>query len=226
MIIGFDADDTLWHNEDGFQASHRQFEVLLQEFAPPETVQQRLFETESRNLGRYGYGVKSYTLSMIETALALSNGAVSGAQVASMLDLGRGLLDRPVELIDGVPDVLDQLAEHTLMIITKGDLYHQLARINSCGLKDRFWRTEVVAHKTPDTYRSLLDVHGIPAQEFVMVGNSLPSDVLPVLEIGGRAVHVPYYVTWDHEHHDEPHDAPVLDRLVDLPALLADWGVS
>ena len=225
MIIGFDADDTLWHNEDGFQASHREFERLLSDYGDPTTIEEHLFEIESRNMPRYGYGVKAYTLSLIECAIEISDSHVSTAQIASILDLGHALLDRPVELIDGVTDVLDELGDHTKMIITKGDLYHQLSRIESSGLSTFFWQTEVVAHKDPVTYRRVLDLHGVDPSNFVMVGNSLPSDVLPVMEIGGKAVHVPYHVTWAHEHHDGDYEAPTIEHLGELPALLADWGL-
>ena len=225
MIIGFDADDTLWHNEDGFQASHRAFETLLADFADAPAIEDEMFEIETRNLSRYGFGVKAYTLSMIECALHVSDGRVSSDQIAAILDLGRALLDRPVELLDGVEEVLDTLGDHTKMIITKGDLYHQLSRIESSGIADRFWRIEVVAHKDVATYARVLGVHDVDPAEFVMVGNSLPSDVLPVIELGGRAVHVPYHVTWAREQHDGDHDAPTLEHLTQLPDLLGDWGV-
>lgn len=225
MILAFDADDTLWHNEDGFQASHREFEGLLADWADPETIDDQLFAIESRNLPRYGYGVKAYTLSMIECAIAISNGEIGTDAISTMLDLGHTLLDRPIELIDGVEDVLDELGHHPLMIITKGDLYHQLLRIENSGLQSRFWQTEVVAHKDPSTYQRLLGLHRIAVDEFVMVGNSVPSDVEPVLAVGGRAVHIPYHVTWAHEQHDGDHGAPTLSSVRDLPALLADWGL-
>ena len=226
MIIGFDADDTLWHNEDGFQATHRGFESLLDGWATAEKVAARLFAVEMRNMGRYGYGVKAFTLSMVEAAIDISDGEIDTARLSEILELGRHLLDRPAAVIDGVTDALDQLADHTLMIITKGDIYHQLARIESSGLSRRFWRTEVVAHKNPATYRDLLATHAIPIEDFVMVGNSLPSDVLPVLEIGGRAVHVPYHVTWAHEDHH--HDRPVqtIGSLSELPDLITKWSID
>lgn len=225
MIIGFDADDTLWHNEDGFQASHREFESLLAEWGDATAIEDQLFEIEMRNMPRYGYGVKAYTLSMIETAITVSDGRAGAELIAQILDLGHALLDRPVELIDGVVEVLDELADLTLMLITKGDLYHQLSRIDSSGLKPRFWQTEVVAHKDVPTYERVLGLHGVEPEGFVMVGNSLPSDVLPVIELGGRGVHVPYHVTWSHEHHDGDHQAPVIESLTDLPALLSEWGI-
>jgi len=225
MILAFDADDTLWHNEDGFQASHRQFEVLLSDWAEPETIDDELFAIESRNLRRYGYGVKAYTLSMIECAIAVSGGRVDAEAISTILDLGHSLLDRPIELIDGVEEVLDELGHHRLMIITKGDLYHQLLRIENSGVQSRFWQTEVVAHKDQATYQRILTLHGVAVEEFVMVGNSVPSDVAPVLALGGRAIHIPYHVTWAHEQHDGDHDAPTLSSVRELPLLLADWGL-
>ncbi len=228
MIIGFDADDTLWHNEDGFQATTRTFEDLLSSWADAAEVGDRLFDIEKRNMNRYGYGVKAFTLSMIEAAIDISDGNIDAAHLQTIIELGHHLLDRPAELIDGVDDVLESIGrDHTLMIITKGDLYHQLARIDSSGLKDHFWRTEVVAHKDPGTYRELLGLHGVLPREFVMIGNSLPSDVLPVIEIGGRGVHIPYHVTWQMEHADPDaaasHGAPTLGALHELPDFLASW---
>jgi len=226
MIVAFDADDTLWHNEDQFDATHRAFEDLLSEWATPADVTSRLYEVEMTNLARYGYGAKSFMLSMTETAIDVSSGAISGAQVGRIIELGHAILDRPIELLDGVVDVLDALAEHPLMLITKGDLYAQHARIAESGLADHFWRIEVVAKKDVTTYANLLEVHQVAVDDFVMVGNSLPSDVLPVVELGARAVHVPYHVTWAHEVHDDDHghDVPTLERLADLPALLKDWA--
>lgn len=225
MIVAFDADDTLWHNEDQFDSTHRAFEELLSPWATPDTVESRLFEIEMRNLARYGYGAKAFMLSMTETAIDVSDGDISGAEIGRIIELGHAILDRPIELLDGVVDVLDEVAAHTLMLITKGDLYAQHARITESGLAERFWRIEVVAQKDVDTYARLLDLHGVPIDDFVMVGNSLKSDVLPVVELGGRGVHVPYHVTWAHEVSDLDHDheIPTLDRLRDLPALLENW---
>lgn len=226
MIVAFDADDTLWHNEDQFDSTHREFERLLADWAAPEVVDARLYETEMRNLARYGYGAKSFMLSMTETAIDLSDGAISGTAIGRIIELGHAILDRPAELLDGVTDVLDEVAHHTLMLITKGDLYAQHARIAESGLAERFWRIEVVAEKDVDTYARLLDLHRVPVGEFVMVGNSLRSDVLPVVELGARGVHVPYHVTWAHEHHDghPGHEVPTLESLRDLPALLDAWS--
>ena len=225
MILGFDADDTLWHNEDEFQASHRTFEALMADFADHDHVNETLLGIERRNLDRYGFGVKAFTLSMIECAVELSNGSATGSVIGEIVELGQTLLDRPTELIDGVEEVLEELGAHTKILITKGDLYHQTSRIEASGLQPHFWKTRVVAHKNPQTYAEVLAQHDINPAEFIMIGNSLPSDVLPVLEIGGRAVHVPYHVTWAVELHDGEHDAPELESLRDLPDLLREWGV-
>lgn len=226
MIVAFDADDTLWHNEDQFTESHRAFEGLLAEWAPAAEVEQHLYRVEMRNLRRYGYGAKSFMLSMTETAIEVSRGEVTGAQISKILTLGHDILDRPIELLDDVPEVFDALHAHTLMLITKGDLYAQHARIAESGLADRFWRIEVVTEKDPGTYSRLLDLHRVDIDDFVMVGNSLRSDVLPVIELGGRGVHVPYHITWAHEadHDDHPHEVPTIDRLAELPDLLAGWA--
>lgn len=225
MIVAFDADDTLWHNEDQFTASHRAFERLLAPWADADAVEAHLLTVEQRNLPRYGYGAKSFMLSMMETALEITDGAVGGDEVRHILSLGHGILDRPTELLDDVTDVLDALAHHTLMLITKGDLFAQHARIEESGLADHFWRIEVVHEKEPGTYARILDQHEIAPTDFVMVGNSLRSDVLPVVEIGGRGVHVPYEITWAHEqqHAAPPEGVPTLDRLGELPELIERW---
>ncbi len=225
MIVAFDADDTLWHNEDQFDSTHRVFEELLAPWATAPEVEARLYEVEMRNLARYGYGAKAFMLSMTETAIEVSAGAVSSGHIGQIIELGHAILDRPIELLDDVVAVLDGLAHHTLMLITKGDLYAQHARIAESGLADHFWRIEIVAQKDVDTYSRLLDLHQVPIDDFVMVGNSLRSDVLPVVELGGRGVHVPYHVTWAHESHDgdHGHEVPTLDRLGQLPDLIAGW---
>ena len=225
MIVAFDADDTLWHNEDEFQEAHRAFEALLAPWADAATVDQTLYATEMRNLGRYGYGVKSFMLSMLETAVEVSGARADASVMASIMALGHELLDRPAEVLDDVVEVLDALDHLDLAVITKGDLHHQLAKVAGSGLADRFSWVEVVAEKDPATYAAVLARHDVAAHDFVMVGNSLSSDVLPVLELGGRAVHVPYHVTWAHEarHDGGGHDVPTLDRLADLPDLLRSW---
>ena len=226
LTVAFDADDTLWHNEDLFQDLHREFEELLAPWADAATVDDRLHEVQMANLPRFGYGVKSFTLSLIEAAIRISGGEVDAARISAILDFTKRLLDRPVELIDGVEEVLDALGHHRLMVITKGDVHDQMAKVAASGLAERFWRVEVVAAKDADVYGELLERHGIDPARFVMVGNSLRSDVLPVLELGGSAVHVPYPVTWRHENdHDSGDiDVPILDGLRELPELLRTWG--
>jgi len=222
MIVAFDGDDTLWHNEDEYQATHREFESLLAPWADPETIDDRLLIVETENLPRFGYGAKSFTLSMIETAIDVSDNDVSPKVIARIMELGKLLIDRPAELIDGVADTLDQLTRHTLMIITKGDLHNQLMKVETSGLSNRMRWIEVVAEKNVATYGSTLDRHDIEPADFVMVGNSLRSDVLPVIEVGGTGVNVPYFTTWRHElvAGDHEHEVPTLTSLTELPAWL------
>ena len=225
LTVAFDADDTLWHNEDLFQDVQREYEELLSPWADVETVADRLHEIQMTNLPRFGYGVKSFTLSMIEAAVRISGGEVDADRITAIIGYGKRLLDRPVELIDGVEEVLDALGHHRLMVITKGDVHDQLAKVAASGLAERFWRVEVVAAKDATVYSELLERHEIDPARFVMVGNSLRSDVLPVLELGATAVHVPYHVTWRHEedHDGEDVEVPTLDGLRALPELLRAW---
>ena len=225
LTVAFDADDTLWHNEDLFQDVQRDYEELLSPWADAVTVDDRLHEIQMTNLPRFGYGVKSFTLSMIEAAVCISKGEVDADRITTIIGYGKRLLDRPVELIDGVEEVLEALGHHRLMVITKGDVHDQRAKVAASGLADRFWRVEVVADKDASVYGELLRRHGIDPSRFVMVGNSLRSDVLPVLELGATAVHIPYYVTWRHEDDHAGHDVEVttLDALRDLPHLLRSW---
>lgn len=225
LTVAFDADDTLWHNEDLFQDVQRDYEELLSPWADATTVDDRLHEVQVTNLPRFGYGVKSFTLSMIEAAVCISGTEIGADRITTIIGYGKRLLDRPIELIDGVEEALDALGHHRLMVITKGDVHHQLAKVAASGLAERFWRVEVVADKDADVYGELLQRHGIDPTRFVMVGNSLRSDVLPVLELGATAVHIPYYVTWRHEDDHDGHDVevPTLDALRDLPQLLRGW---
>ena len=225
LTVAFDADDTLWHNEDLFQDVQRKYEELLSPWADATTVADRLHEIQMSNLPRFGYGVKSFALSMIEAAVRISGGEVDSDRITTIIGYAKRLLDRPVELIDGVEEVLDALGHHRLMVITKGDVHDQLAKVAASGLAERFWRVEVVADKDAASYEELLERHGIDPARFVMVGNSLRSDVLPVLELGGTAVHVPYHVTWRHEddHDGSDADVPTLGGLKELPELLRIW---
>jgi putative hydrolase of the HAD superfamily len=199
-VIAFDADDTLWHNERLFRGTEREFRQLLARYHDEAWIEKRLFETEVRNLEHYGYGIKAFMLSMVETAVELTEGRVTGAEIRSILDLGRAMLATPVGLLDGVAETLGALAgAHTLMVITKGDLLDQETKIERSGLRDRFRWVEVVSRKDPSVYRRILERYGIPPERFLMVGDSLRSDVLPVLEIGAAAVHIPHGDPWQHE---------------------------
>jgi putative hydrolase of the HAD superfamily len=208
-LIAFDADDTLWHNESLYQATAARLAEILAPYNPDGRVQAELFQTEMQNLATYGYGLKSFGLSMIETAIRLSTGRVRGDEIQQIIDLVQGMARTPVQLLDGVAEVVaDLAASHRLMLITKGDLLDQERKLSQSGLAAHFAHVEIVSHKNAEVYRRLLAQHGIEPQCFLMVGNSLKSDVLPVVEIGGRAVHIPYHVTWAHEAVEQADDLP------------------
>ncbi len=232
LVLGFDADDTLWHNEGLFAAAHQRFHALLASRHDPQTVERALYATELRNLPLYGYGAKGFTLSAIETAIDLTEGRVSPNELRELLDLGRDILAHPVELLDAVPDTLAALhaAGHRMILITKGDLLHQERKIAASGLADRFLAAEVVSEKDPETYARLLRRHGVEPARFLMVGNSLRSDIAPVLALGGMAAHVPYPLTWEHEKLAALPSAPgrffTLSSIRELPALVARLGDS
>jgi putative hydrolase of the HAD superfamily len=199
-IIAFDADDTLWHNETLYATTQERFTKLLAAYGDAETLHQKLYETEMRNLEFFGYGIKSFTLSMIETALDVTGGQIQGDVVRDILCMAKEMLIAPVDLLDGVKGVVEVLSRsHTLMLITKGDLLDQKRKVVRSGLGDYFTHIEVVSEKTPLTYAKLLARYGIDVTRFLMVGNSAKSDVLPIVELGGHAVHIPYHITWEHE---------------------------
>jgi putative hydrolase of the HAD superfamily len=199
-LIAFDADDTLWHNETLYEQTQFRLQKLLSGYVDEESVVDRLYETEKRNLEYYGYGIKSFTLSMIETAIELTDGQIRGRDIEQIITFAREMLETPTQLLEHVEETIAALSKtHKLMIITKGDLFDQETKIAQSGLADYFTHIEIVSEKTPDTYQSLLDKHNINPSRFLMVGNSLRSDVLPVVEVGGRAVHIPYHITWQHE---------------------------
>jgi putative hydrolase of the HAD superfamily len=198
--IGFDADDTLWHNENLFSMTQEKFRALLSPYATTEVLDARLNETERRNLTHFGYGIKGFTLSMIETALDVSGGRIDPHDIQAILDAGKAMLAHPVELLDGVRETLERLAgEYQLMVITKGDLFDQESKIARSGLAPLLARVEIVSEKDQAAYRRILGRHGVAPERFLMVGNSIRSDILPVLAIGANAVHVPYPLAWHHE---------------------------
>lgn len=202
-VIAFDADDTLWHNEGYFRETEKAFRALLASYHDESWIQDRLFETETRNLAHYGYGVKSFVLSMIETAIQLTEGRITAFEIEKILAMGREMLDHPVSLLPHVKECLEALSgKAPLWVITKGDLLDQESKLARSGLGDGFELMEVMSEKTPEGYRRLLELHGVPPASFLMVGNSVKSDILPVLALGGRAVHIPYEETWEHEKVD------------------------
>ncbi|MEY4487949.1 MAG: hypothetical protein RIQ79_457 [Verrucomicrobiota bacterium] len=227
LALGFDADDTLWHNETLFAAAHDKFFALLAAQHDAATVERTLFATEMRNLPLYGYGAKGFTLSAIEAAIALTAGRIPASELSAILELGREILAHPVELLEGVPAVLTGLAAagHPLLLITKGDLHHQERKIAASGLAQHFLAVEVVSEKDDATYARLLRRHGLTADRFLMIGNSLKSDIAPLLRLGACAAHIPYPLTWAHEHLDSLPPAEgrffTLQNLRELPALVS-----
>ncbi len=223
-VVGLDADDTLWHNESYFAEAQATFVDILAPWTPEGAdVLARHDATERRNLELFGYGIKGFTLSMVETALEVSDRRVSADALADIVELGKRMLAHPVELLDGVADAVEQLQRaHRLVLVTKGDLIHQEQKIARSGLADRFERIEIVSEKDPATYAAVMARAAVAPERFLMVGNSIRSDVLPVLELGGHAAQVPYEITWSHEVVDD-HDAsafPVLGSLADVVAWL------
>jgi putative hydrolase of the HAD superfamily len=223
-VVGLDADDTLWHSEVYFERTQRRFDELVGRYVGAEVdVHAALTAVERRNLGRYGYGIKGFTLSMIECAIEVTDGAIGVEELAQVLAAGRSMIDHPVDLLDGVDTAITELADagYRLVIVTKGDLHHQEMKVMASGLVDRVERVEIVAEKDVATYRRVVASMGVEPHQFAMVGNSVKSDVLPVLELGGHAVHIPYHITWEAEHAEHDGTVPTLTTIADLPAWLA-----
>ncbi|WP_431160898.1 HAD family hydrolase [Flagellimonas beolgyonensis] len=203
-VIGFDADDTLWVNETYFRETEEKFAELLEDYETKNKVDQELFKMEMDNLDLYGYGIKGFMLSMIESALDLSNNQVSQETIAEILTLGKQMIAHPVELLDGVEEVLSKLVgRYRLIVLTKGDLLDQERKLERSGLSKYFHHVEVLSDKKETNYSNLLEHLNIDVKEFLMIGNSLKSDVLPILNIGAKAVHVPFHTTWAHEMVEE-----------------------
>jgi putative hydrolase of the HAD superfamily len=225
LVVGFDADDTLWHNETIFEQVHIRYRELLAHYHDAATVDRTLFATEMRNLELYGYGIKGFTLSAIETAIQLTRGKISAVEIEQLIALGQQMLAHPVELLEGVAETLPQVAEgHRLLVITKGDLRDQERKLAKSGLLAQFEQVEIVSEKNEDSYATILRRHAIDPRRFLMVGNSIKSDILPVLSLGGVGVHIPYHLTWAAEHVEE---APTvtgrffqLKTIRELPAVL------
>lgn len=199
-VIGFDADDTLWVNETYFRDAEQEFATLLSQFETPNKIDQELYKMEIKNLSTYGYGVKGFMLSMIEMAIELSNGTVSNTVISKILDIGKTMISKPVELLDDVEDVLKALSKtYKLIVVTKGDLLDQERKLEKSGLINYFHHIEVLSEKETVNYRKLLNHLDIDPAEFLMIGNSLKSDILPLVSIGAKAIHVPFHTTWQHE---------------------------
>lgn len=222
--IGFDADDTLWQNETFFRITEKRFTELLSGHGEHEHISQRLLDAERRNLGFYGYGVKGFTLSMIETAVEVTGGQVPAVVIAEILSYGREMLSHPVETLPHVHETLARLADdYRIILITKGDLFDQERKLAQSGLGDYFDGVEIVSEKTPETYARVFARHADGASRAMMVGNSLKSDVVPAIAAGGWGVHVPHELTWALEHVAAPDGNPRfrrLDHLGLLPPLI------
>ncbi|MCV6631582.1 MAG: HAD hydrolase-like protein [Flavobacteriaceae bacterium] len=203
-VIGFDADDTLWVNETYFRDTEHAFAKLLTEYETENKIDQELFKKEMENLPLYGYGVKGFVLSMIESAMDISNGKCDIKTISEILELGKRMINHRVELLEGVEEVLASLSDnYRLLLLTKGDLLDQERKLEKSGLEAYFNHVEVLSEKKEANYARLLDHLQIPVEEFLMIGNSLKSDVLPLVNIGAQAVHVPFHTTWQHELVDE-----------------------
>jgi len=229
-VVAFDADDTLWHNEMKFQDSQDRLTEILDRYAPHDEVQRRLRATERRNIQLFGYGIKGFTLSMIETAIELSRQKISASEVHEIVMMGKAMLESPLELMEGTTEVLSGLGRtYRLLLITKGDLLDQTNKLDQSGLAAHFEQIEVVSEKDAPTYRRVFERHGVRPEAAIMVGNSLRSDALPVLELGSHAAHIPYTVTAEFERHDENVAHPRLyrlERIAELPDLLKRLGAD
>lgn len=219
-VVGFDADDTLWVNETYFRETEEQFAALLEGYETKNKIDQELFKMEMRNLELYGYGIKGFMLSMVESALEISNNRVSQATITKILNLGKKMIEHQVELLDGVKEVLEKLSkEYRLIVLTKGDLLDQERKLEKSSLTKYFHHVEVLSDKKEENYLNLLDHLEIDVKEFLMIGNSLKSDVLPLLNIGANAVHIPFHTTWQHEEVSVENQKPnylTINKLTDI----------
>ncbi len=224
--VGLDADDTLWHCEPHFKLIEARFADLVAAHGDVDEVNEHLLAVERHNLEIFGYGVKGFVLSMIETAIQLTDGAVPADDIATIIDWGREMFAHPIELLPGVAETVGRLARsYDVVVMTKGDLFHQESKVAASGLAEHLTGVEVFAEKDPATYRRVLDRRGIAADSFVMVGNSVASDILPVLEVGGRAIHIPYDTSWALDHVEGHGDGYVeIERFDLLPGALATFA--
>lgn len=206
-VIAFDADDTLWVNEPYFRDTEEKFYELLGEFSSQRGLERDLLQIEIENLAFYGYGIKGFVLSMIETAIKVTNNTVNASVISKIIDLGKEMMNRPIELLDGVEDVLETLkGRYRLVVATKGDLVDQERKLRKSGISHYFHHIEIMSEKDDSNYLKLIRHLDVQPVEMMMIGNSLKSDILPVLNVGGHGVHVPYHITWAHEHIEDTID--------------------
>jgi putative hydrolase of the HAD superfamily len=230
-VIAFDADDTLWHNERLYQQIEARYVKILSAYMDTAHIGESLYRMETRNIPHFGYGVKSFSLSMIETAVELTDGRISGQDILQIIGMAKEMLSAKVELLEHVTEIVSELAKkYPLMVITKGDLLDQEAKLARSGLQEYFTYFDVVSDKTRESYKKLLKRESIEPRRFLMVGNSIRSDILPILELGGNAVYVPYHTTWAHEAAEMPEGNHTgfyqIDRIGLLPALLEKLETS
>lgn len=220
-VIAFDADDTLWVNEPYFQEIEKKFCALLEDYLPQHTTAKELFKTEIANLTLYGYGIKGFMLSMVETALRIGGRDINPEIIEKAIGYGKELLEKPIELLDGVEDVLKALKDkYRLVVATKGDLLDQERKLKKSGLEHYFHHIEIMSEKHENDYLKLIKHLDIDASQFIMIGNSLKSDILPVLAIGGYACHIPYHTTWAHEHIEHTIEHPRFSKLEKIADIL------
>ena len=222
QTIGFDADDTLWQNETFFRITQARFAELLADFTERDHLMDRLLQAEKRNIGRYGFGIKGFMLSMIETAIEVTDRKVPASVISEILAAGQDMLSHPIHLLPHARKAVETLADsHRIVLITKGDLLDQERKLAQSGLGDLFHGVEIVSHKTPATYAQAFARHGTGPESAMMVGNSMKSDVVPAIEAGAFGTHVPHGLTWELEHAEAPADHPRFHEIPDLSALPA-----
>jgi putative hydrolase of the HAD superfamily len=228
-IIAFDADDTLWENEANYVEARETYHRILEPYSPPADLDARADEVENRNIPYFGYGVSSFIYSLVENAIDVTGGRITAADIKKILDIARHMVDIKIDLFEHVEPTLRSLsAKYPLMMITKGDLLHQRMKLEKSGLQKYFKYVEVVADKTPDVYAGILAQHHLDAGRFLMIGNSMRSDILPVLELGGHAVYVPSKLQWVHEHRELPPELAAnfveLEHLGEVEAWIRQTG--
>ena len=229
FVLGIDADDTLWENEAWFYKIQDRFFEMMSSWSDTQDTNASLLENERASIPQYGYGVTSFVRSMILTAIQISNNEIETKQISQIVSWGDELIEAPVDLLPGVEETLSELSNnHHLLLITKGDVLHQRAKVENSGLSDFFWNIEVVGEKDSAVYEMLLNRYGISPEMFVMIGNSVSSDILPVLNIGAKAIHVPHHTTWELEVPDpkelEKVDFPIAQSISEVPGILSGWN--